>query len=57
MKGGEGISKSKAKSTADARQQQTLEGAIAKGTPYARSSKRWERLTNAVTYCVAKDKL
>ena len=50
MKGSEGSSK-----TATGGQQQTLEGAIARSTPYARNSKRWEKLTNAITYCVAKD--
>ena len=55
MKGGEGSSKPKEKATTTSGRQQMLEGAIAKATPYAWNSKRWERLTHAVTVCVAKD--
>ena len=54
MKGGERSSKT-AEKRATGGQQQTLEGAIARSTPYTRNSKRWEKLTNAITYCVAKD--
>lgn len=54
MKGGEGSSKT-AEKRATGGQQQTLEGVIARSTPYARNSKRWEKLMNAITYCVAKD--
>ena len=43
------------KTTAAAGQQQMLEGAIARGTLYARNSKWWGRLTNAVMYYVAKN--
>ena len=38
------------------RLQQTLAGSFAKGTPYARNSKKWEKLTGgAVTFCLAAD--
>ena len=36
-------------------QQQTLAGSFAKVSPSARNSKNWEKLTNAVTFCLAKD--
>ena len=52
MKGGEGSSKT-AEKKATGGQQQTLEGAIARSTHG--NSKRWEKLTNAITYCVARD--
>ena len=35
--------------------QQTLAGSFAKVTPYARNSKKWEKLTGAVTFCLAID--
>ena len=35
--------------------QQTLAGSFAKVTPYVRNSKKWEKLTGAVTFCLAKD--
>ena len=35
--------------------QQTLAGSFAKVTPYARNSKKWEKLTDAVTFFLAKD--
>ena len=35
--------------------QQTLAGSFAKVTPYACNSKKWEKLTGAVTFCLAKD--
>ena len=34
---------------------QILAGSFAKVTPYARNSKKWEKLTGAVTFCLAKD--
>ena len=37
------------------RSQQTLAGSFAKVTQYARNSKKWEKLTDAVTFCLAKD--
>ena len=36
-------------------QQQTLVGLFEKVTPYACNSKKWEKLTSAVTFCLAKD--
>ncbi|XP_054593066.2 E3 SUMO-protein ligase ZBED1 [Nothobranchius furzeri] len=35
--------------------QQTIGTAINSCTPYDKSSKRWEELTNAVTHCLARD--
>ena len=35
--------------------QPTLAEAIAKSTTYARNSKKWQKLTNAVTHCIAKE--
>ena len=35
--------------------QQTLAGSFTKVTPYARNSKKWEKLTGAVTFCLAKN--
>ena len=35
--------------------QQTLAGSFAKVTSYARNSKKREKLTSAVTFCLAKD--
>ena len=35
--------------------QQTLAGSFVKVTPYARNSKKWEKLTDADTFCLAKD--
>ena len=48
MKGDEERSKLNEKTTAAAEQQQMQEGAIVRGAPYARNSKRWERLTNVL---------
>ena len=53
-KGVDGSLKWNEKTTAAAGQQQMLEEVVARGTPYAQNSKRWERLTNVVTHCVAK---
>ena len=35
--------------------QQTLADSTGKSTAYARGSKKWQKLTNAVTYCMAKE--
>ena len=53
MKGDEGSLEAKA--TAGDGQQQTLEDATAKSTPYTRNTKGWKKLANAVTYRIAKD--
>ena len=36
-------------------QQQTLTGSFVKVTPYVQNSRKWEKLTGAVTFCLAKD--
>ena len=35
--------------------QLSIAGALASSTPYDRKSKRWNEITEAVTYCLAKD--
>ena len=37
--------------------QPTMLAALARSQPYDRKGKRWAKLTNAVTYCLAKDSL
>ena len=37
------------------RLQQTLAGSFARVTPYVRNSKKWKKLTGAVTSCLVKD--
>ncbi len=35
--------------------QQTFQGGFSKGKKYERRGKKWQQLTDAVTYCIAKD--
>ena len=49
------VSNGPASSSKQAGGQQSLAASFAKGTMYARGSKKWQSLTTAVTHCIAKE--